>query len=142
MVSNGSRIFVLGGKLAAGAQADETPRIHVLETSTYLFLSFYLDNLQVRKQNTSRTRNPTPMLSSLVRRQPNLRCSHPRAPQPSSNHNTRCPWRPLHPMPTRHPVVLLVFKILPSKNWITGPPRRSLASKTQVRMVCYRNPRV
>ena len=47
MVSNGSRVFVLGGKLTAGAQADETPRIHVLETSTYFFLPLHLDNLQV-----------------------------------------------------------------------------------------------
>jgi hypothetical protein len=32
MASNGTRAFVVGGKLAAGAQADETGLIHVLET--------------------------------------------------------------------------------------------------------------
>ena len=47
MVSNGSRAFMLGGNVAAGTQADETALIHVLETSTYFFLSFHLDGLQV-----------------------------------------------------------------------------------------------
>ena len=37
MVSNETRVFVLGGKLATGAQADELALIHVLETSTYFF---------------------------------------------------------------------------------------------------------
>ena len=36
MVSNGTRVFVLGGSLSlkVGAQADETALIHVLDTST------------------------------------------------------------------------------------------------------------
>jgi hypothetical protein len=46
MVSNGTRIFMVGGKLAAGAE-DESALFHVLETSTYFFLSFHLDSLQV-----------------------------------------------------------------------------------------------
>ena len=40
MVSNGTRVFVLGGKLVMGAQADETAAIYVLETSTYFFCHF------------------------------------------------------------------------------------------------------
>jgi hypothetical protein len=47
MVSNGTRVFVIGGNLEDGAQADESALIHVLETSTYSFLSFHLDGLQV-----------------------------------------------------------------------------------------------
>ena len=39
MVSNGTRLFVLGGALEAGTPVDETEVIHVLETSMY-FLSF------------------------------------------------------------------------------------------------------
>ena len=61
---------MVGGKLAVGAQADETALIHVLETSTYSFCHFIWTTSKFEKQNTSRTRNPTPMLSSLVRRQP------------------------------------------------------------------------
>jgi hypothetical protein len=42
MASNGARIFVLGGESSAGAQADETALIHVLDTSMYsLPLLFY-----------------------------------------------------------------------------------------------------
>ena len=37
MVSNGTKVFVVGGKLAMGAQAAEAALIHVLETSTYFF---------------------------------------------------------------------------------------------------------
>jgi hypothetical protein len=40
MVSNGTRVFVVGGGLAVDAQADETAVIHVLETSTYSFCHF------------------------------------------------------------------------------------------------------
>ena len=35
MASNGARVFVLGGEPSAGAQADETALIHVLDTSMY-----------------------------------------------------------------------------------------------------------
>jgi hypothetical protein len=47
MVPNGTRVFMHGGRLVAGARADETALIHVLETSTCLFLSFHLYDLQV-----------------------------------------------------------------------------------------------
>ena len=36
MVSDGRRVFVLGGVLSPGAQADESKLIHVLDTSMYL----------------------------------------------------------------------------------------------------------
>jgi hypothetical protein len=38
MTSNGAWVFVLGGEPSAGAQADKTALIHVLDTSMY-FLS-------------------------------------------------------------------------------------------------------
>jgi len=41
MGSDGTRVFVLGGILLAGTQADEAKLIHVLETSMYsLFCHF------------------------------------------------------------------------------------------------------
>ena len=42
MISNGTRLFVLGGGSEAGAPADETEIIHVLETSMYFF-SFLIE---------------------------------------------------------------------------------------------------
>ena len=41
MVSNGTRLFVLGGALEAGTPVDKTEVIHVLETSMYFFLSLH-----------------------------------------------------------------------------------------------------
>jgi hypothetical protein len=35
MASDGRRVFVLGGELPSGAQADEAKLIHVLDTSMY-----------------------------------------------------------------------------------------------------------
>jgi hypothetical protein len=35
MGCDGTRVFVLGGKLSRGAKADETKLIHVLDTSMY-----------------------------------------------------------------------------------------------------------
>jgi hypothetical protein len=60
MASSGTLVFMLGGRLAAGAQADETALIHVLETSTYFFLSFHLDNLQVSKTEHIKNTKPDP----------------------------------------------------------------------------------
>ena len=39
MVSNGTRLFVLGGETETGTYPDESELIHVLETSMYFFLS-------------------------------------------------------------------------------------------------------
>jgi hypothetical protein len=68
MACDGTRIFVLGGLLSPGAQADETNPIHILDTSMYFFLSFYLDPI-LNIQSTSISRNPTPT-SILVKRPP------------------------------------------------------------------------
>ncbi|KAI0000542.1 galactose oxidase [Russula vinacea] len=55
MVSNETRVFVLGGKLARGHRR------------------MNLHSFTFSRQNVSRTRNRTPVASSLVRRQPNPR---------------------------------------------------------------------
>jgi hypothetical protein len=47
MASDGRRVFVLGGALSPGAQADEARLIHVLDTSTYFPFVIHLDSLQV-----------------------------------------------------------------------------------------------
>ena len=47
MASDGGRVFVLGGGLTLGAPVHEIKLIHVLDTSMYILLSFYLDSIQV-----------------------------------------------------------------------------------------------
>ena len=47
MASDGGRVFVLGGGLTPGAPVHEAKLIHVLDTSMYILLSFYLDSVQV-----------------------------------------------------------------------------------------------
>ena len=41
MVSDKTRLFVLGGALEAGTPVDKTEVFHVLETSMYFFLSLH-----------------------------------------------------------------------------------------------------
>jgi hypothetical protein len=137
MASDGTRVFVLGGISSAIAQTDAL--IHVLDISTYfIFDMSFGQPSSLKTQSTSRTRILTPALSSLVRRP----LSHPRDPQPKSNHNTR---RPLHRMLARHTVPLL-FQKLPRRNRVALPPRISRASETTAetpfRMTCHRTPRV
>ena len=48
MSCDGTRVFVLGGDLSPGAQADEAKLIHTLDTGMYCPLSFHLDSLQRR----------------------------------------------------------------------------------------------
>ena len=57
MVSNGTRLFVLGGLLEAGTVADEGELIHVLETGMYV-LSFHrtTSELEGRTHRDSETR--------------------------------------------------------------------------------------
>ncbi len=43
MASDETRMFVLGGTLSVGAQADESKLVHVLDTGMYFFLSSHLD---------------------------------------------------------------------------------------------------
>jgi hypothetical protein len=130
MASDGTRVFVLGGKLSPGAQADETKLIHVLDTSMYfLFVILFGQLPSLKTQSTSITRNPTPTLSILVRRPPNSCGSRRRAPRPEDNHIGR---HLLRRMPMQH-MVLLRFKKLPLKNWTTTPPPSNLlANKTPV----------
>src|SRR5713101_4327464 len=40
MASDGIRVFVLGGELSPGAQADDAKLIHVLDTSMYFLCPF------------------------------------------------------------------------------------------------------
>ncbi len=107
MASNGTRILVLGGESSGGAQADEAALIHVLDTSTYFPFVILLDGLKVCKtQSTSSTPNPTPTLSSLARRPPNSRASHPRDPKPRSNHHV-----PLQQLGVRQPHLLRLLTL-------------------------------
>jgi Galactose oxidase, central domain len=77
MTSDGTRVFVLGGDLSAGAQVDEDEAnlIHVLDTSMYFLFVISFRRPSSLKQSSSFTRNPTPTLSSIARRPPNLRRS-------------------------------------------------------------------
>jgi hypothetical protein len=126
MASDGRRVFVLGGLLSPGTQADEAKLIHVLDTSMYfLFVISFGQSTSLKTQSASITRNPTLTLSILVRRPPNSCRSRQRVPQPEDNHISRYLLRRV-PM---HHIVLLLFKKLPQKNWTTPPPSRLLASK-------------
>src|ERR1700678_3466123 len=77
MASDGTRVFVLGGKLSPGAQVDEAKLIHVLDTSMSFLFVISFGQPSSLKQSSSFTRNPTPTLSSIVRRPPNLRRRYP-----------------------------------------------------------------
>jgi hypothetical protein len=89
MACDGTRVFVLGGKLYPGVQVDEARLIHVLDTSMYFFFVVAFGQPSSLKQSSSITRTPTPTLSSTVRRQPNLRRSYPQVTRPRVNYNTR-----------------------------------------------------
>ena len=128
MASDGNRVFVLGGVLSPGAQVDEDKLIHVLDTSMYFLFVISFGQPSSLKQSSSLTRNPTPTPSRKVRRPPNLRRSYPRVARPEDNLISRYLLRRM----TMQHMVLLFFKTLPLKNWITPPPSGSLARKTQV----------
>jgi hypothetical protein len=68
MASDGRRVFVLGGKLSPGAQVDEAKLIYVLDTSMYFLFVISFGQPSSLEQISSFTRNPTPTLSSIVRR--------------------------------------------------------------------------
>jgi hypothetical protein len=42
MALNGTRVFVLGGESSVGTRPDESALIHVLDTSTYVILFFFI----------------------------------------------------------------------------------------------------
>jgi|SRR6266852_4109808 len=66
MASDGRRVFVLGGKLSPGAQADDAKPIHVLDTSMYILLSFHFGQPSSLKQSSSFSRNTTSTLPDIV----------------------------------------------------------------------------
>ncbi|KAF8499880.1 hypothetical protein F5888DRAFT_1611052 [Russula emetica] len=90
MACDGTRVFVLGGELSPGAQAevDEAKLIHVLDTSMYFLFVILFGQPSSLNQSSSFTRNSTPTLSSIARRPPNFRRSYPRVSRPRINHNT------------------------------------------------------
>src|SRR6266566_59078 len=104
MASDGRRVFVLGGELSPGTQVDKTKLIHVLDTSMYFLFVISFGQSSSLKQSSSYTRNPTLILSSIVRRPPNLRRSRPRVTRSRVNHNTGCS---LHQMPELRTALLL-----------------------------------
>ncbi|KAF8499852.1 hypothetical protein F5888DRAFT_1610700 [Russula emetica] len=128
MACDGTRVFVVGGKFSPGAQVDEAKLIHVLDTSMYLLFVIPFGQSSRLNQSSSFTRNPTPILSSIVRRPPNLRRSYPRVTRPRVNHNT---GYSLHQMLERR-MVLFLSKSLPLKTWAALPHRRLLLSETPV----------
>ena len=108
MASDGRRVFLLGGELSPGTRADKAKLIHVLDTSMYFFFVISFGQPSSLKQSSSFTRNPTPTLSSMMRRSTNLRRSHPRVTRPEDNHISRH----LRWMPIQY-IVLLLFRKLP-----------------------------
>ena len=135
MVSDGTRVFVLGG-LSNSARPDEMCLIHVFDTSMF-FRSVISSGKPPRLRTQSKSNIRTPSLTLLIptRRLPNLRGSHPQVPRPRSNHSTQNP-------PYLRPTVLSLFKALPPLHRANLPPRRSPTLETQVLMIWHRNPRV
>jgi hypothetical protein len=89
MASDWGRIFVFGGDLSLGTHVDEAKLIHVLDTSVYFLFVISFGQPSSLKQSSSFTRNPTPTLSGIVRRPPNLRRRYPQVvTQPRVNNNT------------------------------------------------------
>src|SRR5712672_1952663 len=90
MACDGTRVFVLGGILPPGIQANETKLIHVLDTSLYfLFVISLGQPLSLKTQNSLFTWNPTPTLSILVRRPLNSRGSRQRVTRSEDNDISR-----------------------------------------------------
>ena len=50
MACDGTRVFVLGGRLSPGAQVDDVKPIHILDTSMYFLLSFHLHSLIIETE--------------------------------------------------------------------------------------------
>ncbi|KAF8499857.1 hypothetical protein F5888DRAFT_1921663 [Russula emetica] len=88
MACDGTRVIVLGGQLSPGEQVDEAKLIHVLDTSMYFLFVISFGQPSSLKQTSSFARNPTPTLSSIARRPPNLRRSYPRITRPMVKQNT------------------------------------------------------
>ena len=137
MASNGTRVFVLGGESSAGAQADETALIHVLDTSMYLFYYFLwaaskCENAQNTSSIRNLTRNLTPTLPNLVTR-PHCRGSYLRVSQAQSrsiHHDHH-----LHPVTMRHGEPLLYNRPPIPRSCAARSPRRMPARSAPVPMI-------
>jgi hypothetical protein len=136
MACDGTRVFVLGGKLSPGAQVDDAKPIHVLDTSMYFLFVVSFEEPSSLKQSSSFTRNPTPTLSSIMKRPPNLRRGYPRVTRPRVNHNSRHCLRQTR-MSTQNIVLLLFKKPLP-ENWTIPPLCGLLAIIPLIRMASHR----
>ena len=102
MASDGGRAFVLGGKLSLGTEVAEAELILVLDTSMYFLFVMSSGKPSSLKQSSLFTRDPTPTLSTLLRRLLNTCGSRQRVPRrtrsrPGVNHNTRVGYS-LHQM--------------------------------------------
>ncbi|KAN0116220.1 hypothetical protein V8E52_006045 [Russula decolorans] len=133
LASDGRRVFVLGGELSL---LDEDKLIHVLDTSTYFLFVISFAQPSSLKQSYSFTRNPTPILSSIVRRPTNLRRSYPRVTRPTVNRNIRHSHHRTR-MSTQN-IVLLLFEKLPPEDWTTPPLCGLLTIEPPVRMTSHR----
>src|SRR5882762_3056249 len=123
MACDGTRVFVLGGRLSPGVQVDETKLIHVLDTGMYfLFVISLRQPLSLKIQSTLFTRYPTLMLSILVRRPLNSWGSRQRVTRPEDNRISR---HLLRQMPMQH-MMLLLLEMQPQESWITPRPSRLL----------------
>ena len=127
MACDGTRVFVLGGRLAP--DTDDITPIYVLDTGMYLLFFISFGQFQsLKTQNTSISRNPTPALSILARRAPRSYRSHHRVPRPKDNHTS-------HHLLRRMLMQLMgvhLFKKLPLMNWTTPAPGRLLTNKASV----------
>ncbi|KAF8492369.1 hypothetical protein F5888DRAFT_909631 [Russula emetica] len=120
MACDGTRVFVLGGELSPGAQADDTKLIHVLDTKHLDYPDPDSDAVNSNEKTTQLVRKSS--ASPPTRGQPH---------QPSS----------FRRMPMQH-MVLLLSKKLPPENWTAPPLCRLLAIEPLVRMTSHRYSRV
>jgi len=126
MASDGTRVFVLGGRSKV-ARTDDLSHIHFFDTSMYAyFIILSGQPSKFRTQVISSTLNTSVVLSIPMRRPPNLRGSRPQVP-PWSNHRARSP---LH----RKPTVVPVCKTLPPLYQVAllvnqDKPRRTMSAK-------------
>ena len=68
MACDGTRVFVLGGTLSPGTEVAKAELILVLDTSMYFLFVILFGKPSSLKQSSLFTRDPTPTLSTLLRR--------------------------------------------------------------------------
>jgi hypothetical protein len=102
MASDGRRVFLLGGRLSPGTEVAEAELIHVLDTGMYFLFVISFGKPSSLKQSSLFSRDPTPTLSTLLRRPLNTcgsrqRVSRRARARPGVNHNTQAGYS-LHQM--------------------------------------------